>query len=102
AKEASRRGFAPTVHDLANYPTAQLASERHLLVVTSTYGDGEPPDNAKAFWDFLGSDVAPKLPQLRFSVCALGDSNYPQFCAFGKSVDERMPKLGALRDHDRM
>src|ERR1041385_1337973 len=61
AKEGGKRGFASTIHEMAKYPTAQLASEKHVLVVTSTYGDGEPPDNAKAFWDFLTGDTAPKL-----------------------------------------
>src|SRR5439155_18596545 len=46
-KEAGKHGFTPTIHDLAKYPTVQLASERNLLVATSTYGDGERPDNAK-------------------------------------------------------
>lgn len=101
AKEAGKRGFAPTLHDLARYPTAQLASEERLLIVTSTYGDGEPPDNAKAFWSFLNSPSAPKLAQTRFSVCALGDTNYPKFCAFGKDVDLRMESLGGQRVHAR-
>jgi sulfite reductase (NADPH) flavoprotein alpha-component len=101
AKEAGKRGFAPTIQDLAKYPAAQLASEQALLIVTSTYGDGEPPDNARAFWEFLSSAAAPKLPALRFSVCALGDSNYPKFCAFGKAVDERLEQLGATRVHPR-
>ena len=101
AKEAGKRGFAPTIHDLAKYPTAQLASEPALLVVTSTYGDGEPPDNAKAFWELLSSDAAPRLAQTKFSVLALGDTNYAKFCAFGKAVDERLEKLGALRIHPR-
>ena len=61
AKEAGWRGFAPTLHDLAKYPVAQLASEERLLVISSTYGDGEPPDNARAFWESLGSPAAPKL-----------------------------------------
>jgi sulfite reductase (NADPH) flavoprotein alpha-component len=102
AKEAGRRGFAPTVHDLASYPTAQLASEERLLIITSTYGDGEPPDNAKAFWSFLSSPSAPKLSQTRFTVCALGDSNYPKFCGFGKDVDLRLEALGASRLHPRV
>src|SRR6185369_4992993 len=55
AKEAGQQGFASTIHDLAKYPTAQLAGESRVLIVTSTYGDGEPPDNAKAFGDFLAS-----------------------------------------------
>lgn len=101
AKEAGKRGFAPTLHDLANYPTAQLASEERLLIVTSTYGDGEPPDNAKAFWNFLSGSDAPKLSQARFSICALGDSNYPKFCGFGKDVDLRLESLGAQRVHPR-
>jgi len=102
AKEAGKRGFAPTTHDLAKYPVTQLASERSLLVITSTYGDGEPPDNAKAFWEFLAGGGAPKLPDLRFSVCALGDTNYPQFCAFGKALDARLETLGAKRVHARV
>lgn len=101
AKEAGKRGFAPTVQDLGKYATAQFASESALLVVTSTYGDGEPPDNAKMFWEFLNSSAAPRLAQTKFSLLALGDSNYPKFCAFGKGVDERLEKLGATRVHPR-
>ena len=97
AKEAGKHCFAATVHDLAKYPTTQLASARQLMVVTSTYGDGDPPDNAKAFWEFLSTDSAPNLAEVRFSVCALGDTNYPKFCGFGKAVDERLEQLGAQR-----
>src|SRR5258708_26160171 len=67
AREAGKRGFAATIHDLGKYPTAQLAAEERLLIVTSTFGDGEPPDNAKAFWGFLHSAAAPKLASTRFS-----------------------------------
>lgn len=100
-KEAGQRGFAPTVHDLSKYPVGQLASEERLLIITSTYGDGEPPDNAKSFWTFLESTSA-KLTQTRYSVCALGDSNYPKFCAFGKAIDERFGALGAVVVHPRV
>jgi len=101
AKEAGKRGFAPTIHDLAKYPPAQLAFEKSLLIVTSTYGDGEPPDNAKGFWDFLKSTTAPKLAATKFSLCALGDTNYPKFCGFGKEVDAQFEKLGAARAYPR-
>lgn len=101
AKEAGKRGFAPTVHDLAKYPLAQLPGERALLVVTSTYGDGEPPDNAKGFWDHIAAAPGPALKGLRFSVCGIGDSSYAKFCGFGKDVDSRLEALGAGRAHPR-
>jgi sulfite reductase (NADPH) flavoprotein alpha-component len=101
AKQAGQCGFAPTIYEMVKYPLAQLASEWRVLIVTSTFGDGDPPDNAKAFWEFLSSDAAPRLPELRFSVCALGDSSYAKFCGFGKDVDARLEKLGATRAHPR-
>lgn len=97
AKEACRRGFAPMVHDLGQYPQANLKTEKNVLLITSTYGDGDPPDNAKAFWEFLSNGHAPSLKGLKFSVLALGDSNYPKFCACGKYFDERLEHLGAQR-----
>jgi sulfite reductase (NADPH) flavoprotein alpha-component len=104
AKEAGKRGFAPTVLDMAQTDVTRLAAERHLLVIVSTYGDGEPPDSAKALHGALGSqisnlksEIAPSLAGVRFSVCALGDTNYTQFCQCGKDFDARLEKLGAVR-----
>jgi len=102
AKEAGKRGFAATVLDMAQADLARLAGERNLLVITSTYGDGEPPDNAKALHTALKSAVQlstlnPQLSTVRYSVCALGDTNYVQFCQCGKDLDTWFEKLGATR-----
>ncbi|HEX3731167.1 MAG TPA: flavodoxin domain-containing protein, partial [Opitutaceae bacterium] len=97
AKEAGRRGFAPTVMDMAGFTPERLVQEKALLVITSTYGEGEPPDNAKALHAALAEAEAPALPQLRFSVCALGDTNYAHFCKCGRDFDEGLEKLGASR-----
>jgi sulfite reductase (NADPH) flavoprotein alpha-component len=101
SKEAGKCGFAPTIYDLAQYPHENLKSDQRILLISSTYGDGEPPDNAKSFWDFLHGGGAPQLPQLSYSVLALGDTNYPKFCECGKGFDVRLESLGARRIHPR-
>jgi sulfite reductase (NADPH) flavoprotein alpha-component len=101
ARTAAQRGFAPVIHDLAKVSPAQISSESAVLVIASTYGDGEPPDNAKAFWQTLRSHEAPRLEKTRYSVCALGDTNYPRFCQFGKDLDARLEALGGERVHPR-
>ena len=97
AKEAGKRGFAATVQDLVSYPIASLATEQNLLVITSTYGDGEPPDNARGFADALKSTALPSLATVRYSVCGLGDTNYAKFCGFARELDARLKQLGAVR-----
>ncbi|HKB90560.1 MAG TPA: sulfite reductase subunit alpha [Opitutaceae bacterium] len=102
AKEAGKRGFAPTVVDMAQFDVSRLSQEKNVLVITSTYGDGEPPDNAKALWDALGAVTAPRCESLRFSVLALGDTNYEKFCQCGKDFDVRLEKAGGTRVVARM
>ncbi|MGB8352546.1 MAG: assimilatory sulfite reductase (NADPH) flavoprotein subunit [Chthoniobacteraceae bacterium] len=101
-KEAGKRGFAPRMVDMANYETVDFTKEENVLLITSTYGDGDPPDNALAFWNFLKGDTAPPLAHMNFSVLALGDTNYTAFCEFGKKCDEYFEKLGAKRIHPRV
>lgn len=97
AAEAGRHKFAPKVLEMNSFASIDLTKERHLLIVTSTWGDGDPPDNAVDFWNYLNSDKAPRLEHLEFSVLALGDRNYANFCAAGKKFDERLVQLGAKR-----
>ena len=72
-----------------------------LVMVVSTQGDGDPPDDARGLIEFLQSRRAPKLDQL-VAVLALGDSSYPKFCETGKQVDERLVALGARRLVERV
>ena len=101
-KTLKKGNFAPEIHDMAAYDPARLASERNLLIITSTYGDGEPPDSAADLHAWLMSDAAPRFEGVSYSVLALGDSSYPDYCKCGIEFDTRLSALGASRIHDRM
>ncbi len=101
-KRLKKGNFEPKIEDMATYDRAALPSEKNVLVITSTYGDGEPPDNAADFYNWILSAEAPKLEGVNFSVFALGDSNYPDFCKCGIDFDRRLGELGAARIVDRV
>ncbi len=101
-KALAKVGFSPEVVDMAAYDKEKLSSEEHLLIITSTYGDGDPPDNAMDLHAWLMSDAAPKLEKTKYSVLSLGDTDYPDFCICGIEFDERLAALGAERIFDRI
>lgn len=102
ADAAKAQGLAPIVYDMDDVDLADLAKVERLLVVTSTYGEGEMPDNAAALWEEISSDDAPKFVNTFFSVCALGDTGYDDFCLCGQQWDARLEELGASRIADRV
>ncbi len=95
-------GISARLDDMAAYKSAQLRRDRCLLVIVSTHGEGEPPDNARPFYEFLFGKKAPKLDGLQFSVLALGDTSYEYFCKTGRDLDSRLEDLGATRFYPRI
>lgn len=102
AKVLTENGFNVTVSSMSDFKTNQLKKVQQLLIVASTHGEGEPPDNAISFHEFLGSKRAPRLEGMTFSVLALGDTSYELFCQTGKEFDARLEELGATRLYDRV
>ncbi|WP_020007154.1 assimilatory sulfite reductase (NADPH) flavoprotein subunit [Salinicoccus albus] len=82
---------------LDDFKPKDLKKAEDLLIISATHGEGEPPENAVSFYEFLHSRKAPKLDDLRFSVLALGDQSYEHFCQTGKDFDNRLDELGGQR-----
>ncbi|MCI4127920.1 assimilatory sulfite reductase (NADPH) flavoprotein subunit [Bacillus haynesii] len=102
AKKLTERGFQVTVSAMSDFKPNQLKKLKNLLIVVSTHGEGDPPDNALSFHEFLHGRRAPKLDDLRYSVLALGDTSYEFFCQTGKEFDQRLGELGGTRLHPRV
>lgn len=102
AKSARAQGLVPVVQGLGEVDIEVFAAMRHVLVITSTYGEGEMPDNAQLFWQAISASTAPRLEQMHFAVLAIGDTGYDGFCQAGKFIDMRLEQLGAKRVSDRI
>ncbi|MEH7360032.1 assimilatory sulfite reductase (NADPH) flavoprotein subunit [Priestia megaterium] len=101
-KTLEAKGFNVTVSSMNDFKLNNLKKLENLLIVVSTHGEGEPPDNALSFHEFLHGRRAPKLENFRFSVLSLGDSSYEFFCQTGKEFDVRLAELGGERLYPRV
>jgi len=99
---ARSRGFTPRIAELNDIGMDDLATMENVIVVVSTYGEGEMPDSARIFWDSLSATTAPRLENLNYGILALGDTSYEFFCQAGKLLDTRLEQLGAHRMLERV
>ncbi|BCG63067.1 MAG: sulfite reductase (NADPH) flavoprotein alpha-component [Methyloprofundus sp.] len=102
AQSAKAHGLNPSVLSMDEIEADGFAKLEYLLIITSTYGEGEMPDNAQMLWDAISTNDALDLSNMQYSVLALGDTSYDLFCKAGIDWDERLAKLGAKRLYERV
>jgi sulfite reductase (NADPH) flavoprotein alpha-component len=102
AKKLEEQSFQVTLSSMSDFKPNNLKKVQNLLMIVSTHGEGDPPDNAISFYEFLHSKRAPQLEELRYSVLSLGDTSYEFFCQTGKDFDKRLQELGALSLTERV
>lgn len=102
ADKCSEAGIDAEVLDVSDYEVETLQNESRVAIVISTWGEGDPPDDAEDFCYALYDGKAGDLPNLEFAVCALGDTSYDEFCGCGKKVEEALTKAGAKKIFDRV
>ncbi|CAM4205982.1 assimilatory sulfite reductase (NADPH) flavoprotein subunit [Pseudoalteromonas ostreae] len=100
-EQAESRGLAVKLVSMSDYKPTALKKEKFLTVVVSTYGEGEPPEDAETLHEFLATKKAPKLDGVKIAVIGLGDSSYEFFCQTAKDFEERLNKLGAETIYQR-
>ena len=102
ASLAANAGMAAEVLDMGSVSAADVATMERIVIITSTYGEGEHPDNAQALYNAMTATDAPSLEGKFFSIVSLGDSSYDLFCEAGKQWDAVLEERGATRAHDRV
>jgi uncharacterized iron-regulated membrane protein/flavodoxin len=102
AARLRRRGVAVLVKDMAQCHPSILTQARCALIVISTYGDGEPPDDAALFWEAVVRGNGLDLRGVRFSVLALGNTTFHHFCQCGRDFDAALERHGATRIYPRV
>jgi len=95
-------GIAAELFNMADYKPKKLKDESHIVIVVSTHGEGDAPDDAVELHEFLASKKAPKLTSLKYAVVGLGDSSYEFFCQTAKDFDQRLSALGASAVAERL
>ena len=98
-KIADKAGLEAQVFDMDGFNVNDLAKHKRILVITSTWGEGEMPDNAEDLWGAV-CDTSPSLSGVNYSVCAIGDTSYDEFCQAGIDWDNKLHELGATRTTD--
>lgn len=96
ADKAAFKQVATKVSDMYDYDYNNLSEEENLAIIVSTHGEGEPPDMATDFYQYITGENAPDLQNLNFSVLALGDKSYKQFCKTGEDIYRACKDLGAF------
>lgn len=102
AAAARRAGLVVCVRDMAGCEPSILTQASYVLIVTSTYGDGEPPEDAASFWHSIVRSNGLDLSGVRFSVLALGNSTFDHFCRCSRELDMALERHGATRFYPRV